>query len=471
MQAQLKATMFGLKRKVQFRYRQVGLLRAQIKRRDRRIAELEKLIEAQNQILEPQLIPRHSYPAQMITLAVFIVVLGGGSLRCAAKTVSFFAYLMGWPYQAPSPTTVRNWVLRAGYFALNQAKDLRGAYLAIIDESIQIGKEKLLLLLGVKVPPNYCRIQPLRMQEVEILGMEVQSSWTGDRIANFMTNRLDNFARIKIVGVISDQGTSIKAALRQLNLVWISDCSHMLMNAAKTLFGTDVQLSRFCAHLGQLRRQLALTDLAYLLPPTMRDKDRFHRVFTLVKWAERLDRHYDRLGADAQQHFRFYRRLNYKWVLLRMRQVNQLIVITANILKKVGLSRHAYLRWQKAVENYLATQDKVTTPAKHFIPIVEKYFADHQPIFNHQDQVLCCSDIIESIFGRYKNKGGMKVISADVLAIALYNTDLTPALIKTAMTSVREQDVARWKQKYVCENRYALIRRMDKELKNAGVET
>ena len=92
-------------------------------------------------------------------------------------------------------------------------------------------------------------------------------------------------------------------------------------------------------------------------------------------------------------------------------------------------------------------------------------------IFKDQDQLLCCSDIIESIFGRYKNKGGMKAISADVLAIALYNTDLTPDLIKTAMTSVSEQDVARWKQNYVCGNRYSLIRRMDKELKNAGADS
>jgi len=40
-------------------------------------------------------------------------------------------------------------------------------------------------------------------------------------------------------------------------------------------------------------------------------------------------------------------------------------------------------------------------------------------------QLLCCSEIIESIFGRYKNKGGMKAISADVLSIALYNQTLS----------------------------------------------
>lgn len=377
---------------------------------------------------------------------------------------------MDWDYGCPSPSTVRNWVLRTGYYAMNQVKDLKGDYMAILDESIQIGNEKLLLMLGVKIDTNFCRTEALSIKDVEVLGMEVQSSWTGDRIADFIKGRLSVIPNISIRGVISDQGTAIKAALRQLEMVWISDCSHVMMNAAKTLFGTDEQLSSFCAQVGQLRQRLVLTNLSYLLPPSMRDKDRFHRLFSLVKWVDRLDSYYDQMCPDSQQYFKFYQQFRYRWLLIRMRQVNQLMVITATILKKVGLSQNSYLHWKKAVENYCATQDKISTQAKQFIEIIEKYFADHRYIFQDQDQVLCCSDIIESTFGRYKNKGGMKVISADVLSIALYNVELTPNLITKALCCVRTQDVAKWKKQHVCGNRYSLIRRMAKELKNAGTK-
>jgi len=83
-------------------------------------------------------------------------------------------------------------------------------------------------------------------------------------------------------------------------------------------------------------------------------------------------------------------------------------------------------------------------------------------------QLLCCSDIIESIFGRYKNKGGMRAISADVLSIALYNQTLSNSFVQTAMKSVTGPMLDEWRCDNVCHNRYGVRRRMEKELKSAG---
>lgn len=90
MQTQVKTTIFRLKEKVFSRYKEVGLLRAKIKRQEARLASLEAVIETQKHRLEPQQVPNHVYPAQMVALAIFIVVVGGGSLRCASKSVAFF---------------------------------------------------------------------------------------------------------------------------------------------------------------------------------------------------------------------------------------------------------------------------------------------------------------------------------------------------------------------------------------------
>ena len=110
-----------------------------------------------------------------MALAVFIV-LHGGSRRCAAATAGFFAQLMGWPYSAPTFKTVSNWVERCGLHALELTKTLSGEYVAIVDASIQIGKEQLLLLLGVKAELAARLDRPLTTDDVDILSMEVQSS-------------------------------------------------------------------------------------------------------------------------------------------------------------------------------------------------------------------------------------------------------------------------------------------------------
>jgi hypothetical protein len=60
---------------------------------------------------------------------------------------------------------------------------------------------------------------------------------------------------------------------------------------------------------------------------------------------------------------------------------------------------------------------------------------------------LASSDIIESVFGKYKTftaRGPLKEIGRLVLAIPAFLTDLTPAVIRDAMTSVRTLDVEQW---------------------------
>jgi hypothetical protein len=82
---------------------------------------------------------------------------------------------------------------------------------------------------------------------------------------------------------------------------------------------------------------------------------------------------------------------------------------------------------------YLQTQSQLTGQAKKIIAAMMKYFSDHAEFYANCLRVQCCSDIIESIFGRYKNKGGMKAISADVLSIALYNRQISIDFVKQAM--------------------------------------
>ena len=62
----------------------------------------------------------------------------------------------------------------------------------------------------------------------------------------------------------------------------------------------------------------------------------------------------------------------------------------------------------------------------------------------------------------------MKAISADVLSIALYNQVLSVEFVRTAMQQVSGPQVERWTKTNVCENRYGIRKRMEKELKDAG---
>ena len=116
-------------------------------------------------------------------------------------------------------------------------------------------------------------------------------------------------------------------------------------------------------------------------------------------------------------------------------------------------------------------KNKLTTEAESFIVCIRAYFEKHIPLIDNYGRLLCCSDIIESTFGRYKNKGAMKVISADVLKIALYTKQINIDFVYQALCKTSQEDIQQWQNKYTCDNKFSIIHRMNRELKNASSGT
>jgi hypothetical protein len=59
---------------------------------------------------------------------------------------------LGWHLESiPSPNSIKNWAQKSGYSIYEEAdsKDFPAGYAIIVDESMMVGSEKLLLTLGV----------------------------------------------------------------------------------------------------------------------------------------------------------------------------------------------------------------------------------------------------------------------------------------------------------------------------------
>lgn len=465
MRARLKATAQRWKHRALKATKHRRLLQARLRRSQRRVARLEAENLSLKTRAEPIKIEGHTYPAQLIALAVFIVVHGNGSLRCAAKTVGFMAQLLGWEYGTPSHSSVRRWILRLGLYQLEHATQRVGNYIGLLDESIQIGREKLLLLLGFEFDPDCKRGKPLTSDDVVVLGMEVQQSWTGELVADFLRRNLARMPDLKLRYCITDGGTNLSKALRILGLDAVGDCTHVMMNAVKKVLADDPILSQLSADIGQLRRKLMLTAEGFLLPPTLRDKDRFLRIFTIVGWVERIDSIWANLPESSRQKLHFIDAARSR--VQCMKQLKTLVELTAGILKGAGLSSASRKKWEQAIIGF-TKKYTLDEEAKTFISKVRQFFVNHEVLIEKYQRLVCCTDIVESTFGRYKNKGGTPTISADVLSIALYGISITPKLVQKALSRVSYQAVHDWEAQYVCENRYGLVRRVNRELKSVA---
>lgn len=213
MRIRYKNTVDQLNRLRHGKNRYIKVLTARLHRRDQKIAQLKEHIRQMEARYEPRPLAGHTYPLQMIALAIFIRVHANGSLRCAAKTVGFVAQLLGWSYSAPVHATIDNWVRRLGLFELQGGVPKQGEYVGIIDESIQIGCEKALLFLGAKLSTERCHASPLQFEDVEVLGVQVAESWTADQVEDFITDQLDHHDQINLAYTVSDGGTNLNKAL------------------------------------------------------------------------------------------------------------------------------------------------------------------------------------------------------------------------------------------------------------------
>lgn len=463
MRTQIKVTIRRLKNKLTQSSRERRRLKAIISRRDAHIVRLERKVAQLELITKPDKLADHHYPIQMIALAVFIVTQANGSLRCAAKTVGYFATMMGWEYAAPSHVTVDNWTRRLGLYALDHSESLRGKYIGIIDESIQIGREKLLLFLVVKLENLSSLLRPLTMADTIVLGAEVRTSWQAEDVAGFIEQRLERHPDLSLQYMVSDQGTNLKAAVESLNIDTVNDCSHVLMNALKKELAEDEVLREVTKFMGGYRRKNILSERTHLCPPTLRDKDRFLKIFIILDWVARLNS-YVNLSAAYRATLSFLYEPKVLALLSDLTQARHIVSISTRILKTSGINAASNKAWLKQIATY-RKEVELCPLAEVLVRTVDDYFARHTDLVAKYGRLICCSDIIESTFGRYKNKKGMKVISADVLHIPLYSLSINADFVRRGLTTVHQRDIREWHFKNTCDNRYSILHRLRVEAK------
>ena len=169
-----------------------------IKFQNERIYELEKeLAKAKKQIdnykkrdvvqkIEDTLpasfkdVPRkHTYSKGHIMMFISLVIFAGISLRGAAKAIEIFILQFQLNLLIPSWYAGRLWLMRLGLFKLLAPKQIARDWIWIIDHTNQIGSEKCLLILGVRLSSlgsNLC----LKHEDVEPISLFPVKSSNGE---------------------------------------------------------------------------------------------------------------------------------------------------------------------------------------------------------------------------------------------------------------------------------------------------
>jgi len=343
----------------------------------------------------------HHYTTWLVTLSILLRVKCNCSYESTIKILMLLnSYFHLGLDKLPCRNTVQNWVSKVGLYSLEKepSKWLNQEVSIIIDESIRLGQEKLLLIL--QCPWIKQMKGALKFTDIEVVYMKGSKSWKGIDIAKEITESL--LAKgVKIMNVLSDEGGNLKTATQKIDLPHLPDIGHALATCLRQTFDKEEAYVSFTKLIASYLAKGVNQDLSYLCPPKLGRKARFMNQARVINWAEQMLKNWRKL-SEVEKVF-FAQLKAQKTIMKSLTMCMTIAKIVALPLKEEGLS----IKTLEKIEEKLKCFEKKRGYIKVFLTKVQCYLKKYKAFLSNYREGICIhvsSDIIESIFGKYKFK-------------------------------------------------------------------
>lgn len=401
-------------------------------------------------------------------LCVLIYVRTGCGLRTVVSILSIFEDVLGLAFgKAPSYNTVRNWVLKLGLsiYTDDVPKNMK-KFAVIVDESIMINKEKLLLVLGFNSEQTK---GPLKHKDMTVMKMKVGESFKRTDVKNEIERISESCGSAPEYG-ISDGAHNLVGGFKDAGIIHHLDISHTLGNCMKHVYGKDVEFEGLIEKLGKIRLQYHLTDKAWLLPPNMRSIARFMNLREWVEWASKMLACYNSLEDKMKDAYAFL--LPYGELVEELNVCIDAIRHVEEICKNEGFGKRTCTLCKNYIIRHIIGNANGRR-ARLGMEMIEYFNRQSELLKSDKDIHQISSDIIESDFGFFKSKKSpnkLYGITPLVLILPLYPkvadysvTDKQDFKVRLANVKLKEIDF--WAKENLSPNRVSL---RAKTLKNVG---
>ena len=259
------------------------------------------------------------------------------------------------------------------------------------------------------------------------------------------------------VAVLSDEGAELKSGMALFrersaearHVPHVFDIKHKVAILLKRELHDDPAWQSFVTRTNRTKLQTTLTELAFLVPPSLRTKARYMNLDTLVGWGNRalayLDDPRDLPGQTVDRK-RLQQKLGwlaeYRSHLAAWAELLSVANRAVSYVRRTGYHRHA------AKELKRRLLPLVRTPGGRRLQagILESVREQSRGVKKGR-HVLGSSEVLESLLGKYKriqgthSKGGMTGSLLNIGAAVLQKTSDT---IQKALETVPVAAVGRW---------------------------
>jgi hypothetical protein len=394
----------------------------------------------------------HTYSAEAIRLFLQLVLKAACSLRGASAVMGLLIDLIPEFTRRPAANTGQMWLLQIGLYEIQRPKEQADDWVWIVDHAVQLGTVKCLLIVGCRLSAWRAANRPLEHEDLSVLALEPVQKSDGLTVAQQLEATT---AKTGIVprSIVSDQGSDLKrgiAIYRQSHPETLAtpDVAHQTAIQLKREMDADPRWTKFIVAAGQAKQRLGMTDLAHLVPPTLRSKARYMNLGELIAWGHNTLRYLDDPQPVAEHvldHAMLTAKLGwlteYRAALAEWHTTMTVVSTTLSYARSAGYHHGAAAELGPCL--LPAGSEMAQRVALRLIEFVALHSAAARP----GERLIASSECLESLIGKGKRLEGQHSKSGFtkmVLGLAASVVKPTYEYLTAALTHIKTQDVMDW---------------------------
>lgn len=394
--------------------------------------------------------PRRWYPILMIIMCIRLVLQAAISFRAAPKAIhiafSQFAAVKDQPI--PSHKSVSRWLTQIGLYKINCPKEQANDWALIVDNSVQIGTKKCLVVLGSRL--SKFRGKALAFEDMEMLVMELHDKSDAKIVCKALEKAQEKIG--KAVMVCADDGPDLRGGInvfcKKHGVGRVFDVTHKIGTFLKKILEEDPEWKEFSSAAAEAKKKMQQTCAAHLAPPNQRTKSRFLNIEILVHWGVDVMMAIDTPDHPdkelLEQHCGWVRQ--YRELIKRLKQINLISQNTRQHIREHGISALTGELVEKMLEEKMKFLEFNPEACEYAGKLID-FLSEQSKIVPEGEVWIGSSEIIESLFGKLKclehdqSKGGFTSL---VLGAAACVGKIDTDVVKKALIQIKTADVDEW---------------------------
>ena len=379
-----------------------------------------------------------------MSLSLKLVLEAGSSLRGASAAMALFVE-QGWAsFAVPCFSTIRMWLLRVGYYALTRPLDKTKSWLWLVDHTIQIGTQKILVILGCPMDDVPFGQRALQLSDLQLVALVPMEKSNGALVETELENAAQRTGVPRQIA--SDQGSDLLKGVADYmefrpGTAHVPDAAHYGANLLEHAWADQPRWQQFVKELQDTSSKLRQTKSAYLLAPRMRAKARFMNVDAQLRFAGRVLKHLDgnTPRAKAVEYYGWLK--EYRDDLAVWQREHGLVHKTVKLVGVQGLHTGTQPLLE-AAWGEIGPRDSTVRIAERLRAYVTKY----QPE-NPNERFVASTEILESTFGKLKrierqqSQDGMTGL---MLVVGAMMGTRTETELRAALDATPQKKVDNW---------------------------